>query len=89
MAACGIAAEDDDGNAASQPAKPQARPPAQKAAAKPAEIDLMPFLAALDAATTLDELKATFASAWKESEGNKSIQSHYNRLKTKFEGAAQ
>jgi len=89
MAACGIAAEDDDGNAASQPQKPQGKPIPPKPAAKPTEVDLMPFLAALDAAATLDELKATFASAWKESGGNKSIQSHYNKLKTKFEGAAQ
>ncbi len=82
MAACGIAPEDDDGNAAQAPSKPQA-----KAAAKPAPVDMMALLAALDAAESESELKATFATAWKESNGNKSIQSHYEKLKAKFKGA--
>lgn len=84
MAACGIAAEDDDGNAASasrSPAKASHPKPAEKAA----PVDLMALLAALDAAADLAELKSTFAKAWTESNGNKSIQSHYNKLKTNFE----
>lgn len=85
MATCGIAAEDDDGNAASAP-KAQTKPAAQKTAAQPAGVDLMPLLAALDAAADADELKATFASAWKESSGHPAIKKHYDKLKAKFLG---
>jgi hypothetical protein len=53
-------------------------------------LDLMPLLAALDDAKTMDALKAAFATAWKESRGNAFIKSHYEKLKTHFdEGSAQ
>lgn len=84
MAACGIAAEDDDGNAAST-SKPAARPSQAKPSAKAAPADLMALLSALDAAADLPELKSTFAKAWTESNGDKSIQAHYNKLKATFE----
>lgn len=53
MAACGIAPEDDDGNAASR---------------KPVELKLVPIaplIAAIDAATTEDELKTAYFEAIK------------------------
>ena len=68
MTACGIAPEDDDGNAS---AKPRAEP----------VIDLMPLLAALDAADTLEGLQSAFATAWKASKGNASVKTHYEKLK--------
>lgn len=75
MAACGIAPEDDDGNAASK----------GKSAPTPAEL-AMEWIGALDDAKTLDELKAVFAKAWSATKQNKAVQNHYNNLKAKFEG---
>tara|TARA_R110000868_G_C10657478_1_gene745537 strand:+ start:173 stop:721 length:549 start_codon:yes stop_codon:yes gene_type:complete len=49
MAACGIAPEDDDGNAGSRAPQKQA----------------VDYVAAIKKAKTLDELKAHFAAAWK------------------------
>ena len=51
MAACGIAPEDDDGNAASR--KPE----------KP--IAIAPLIASIDAATTEEELKSAYFEAIK------------------------
>jgi hypothetical protein len=54
------------------------------------QMDLMPMLAAMDAAVLLSDLKATFATAWKASQGNAFIKSHYEKLKKNFdEGSAQ
>lgn len=53
ITACGIAPEDDDGNAASKPAARQA----------PA----VDYLRAIKSAKTVDELKSHFAAAWKMS----------------------
>lgn len=53
ITACGIAPEDDDGNAASKPA-------ARKALA-------VDYLRAIKSAKTVDELKSHFAAAWKMS----------------------
>lgn len=61
MAACGIAAEDDDGNAAS-------RPPTPKPAAKPAaitEVALKAMCGTIAAAPTLATLKDSFTHAYK------------------------
>lgn len=77
MAACGIAPEDDDGNAASN-----------KPALNPADI-AMEWIAALDKCETLESLKDTFADAWVATKKHKAVQNHYNNLKTKFEGAQQ
>ncbi len=52
MAACGIAPEDDDGNAASR--KPE-KPP----------ILIAPLIASIDAATTEEELKTAYFEAIK------------------------
>jgi len=80
----GLYQADDDGNEAS--AAPPA-PPAPKQVAKPVpakEVDLMALLAAMDSAKDIGELKQTFAAAWKESSGNASIKTHYEKLKTTF-----
>jgi hypothetical protein len=54
MAACGIAPEDDDGNAASQPKKSSVN-----------ESAMADHIAAIDAATTEEELKAAYLPAYK------------------------
>ena len=80
MTACGIAPEDDDGNAASKvQAKPRAEP-----AKPPAKVDVMALLAAMDAAETVGELQTTFATAWRESNHDKSVKAHYDKLKAKL-----
>lgn len=70
----GLYQADDDGQEA---AKPRAEP-------APAKVDVMPLLAAMDACTTVGELQDTFAAAWKESAGNKSVKAHYDKLKAKL-----
>lgn len=77
MAACGIAPEDDDGNAASQrqPQKPVKREP----------ISVPALVAAMEECTTLEALKHTFAGAWKDSGHSAEVKSAYDSLKTKFE----
>ncbi len=74
MAACGIATEDDDGNAASKGKQP---------AEKPLQIDLNPHIALMESATTEDGLKAAFAAAWKATKGNETIKAQYELLKAK------
>ena len=59
MAACGIAPEDDDGNAASKPRESRAPEPKQKAMPEKAVSD---HLAAIDTATK-DTLKAIYGKA--------------------------
>lgn len=73
----GLYQADDDGHEASKP-----RAETAKAAAP--VVDVMPLLAAMDAADTVAELKATFASAWKESNGDATVKSHYEKLKAKL-----
>lgn len=51
---------------------------------KSVQTDLMPLLAAMDTAPTLESLQAAFKVAWKISRGNASIQSHYEKLKLNF-----
>jgi len=76
MAACGIAPEDDDGNASSK---------APKSQPTPSEL-AMEWIGALDGAQTLDELKKLFAQAWQATKQNKAVKQHYDNLKSKFEG---
>jgi hypothetical protein len=82
MAACGIAPEDDDGNAASkapsrqQQARPPARPMADKAVTDPAIL-----VKAMEATKSLESLKTAFASAWKASGHDESVKAAYDRLK--------
>ncbi len=63
MAACGIAPEDDDGNAAARPARPAgAQPPPPEEMCFSAIADHM---AAINGAATLDELKSAYGAAFK------------------------
>lgn len=70
----GLYQADDDGQEA---AKPQPK-------AAPAKVDVMPLLAAMDAAVTVPELQETFATAWRESHQDKTVKAHYDRLKAKL-----
>jgi len=79
MAACGIAPEDDDGNAATK---------ATKAQPTPSEL-AMEWIGALDGAQTLDDLKKLFAQAWQATRQNKAVKQHYDNLKAKFEGTSE
>jgi hypothetical protein len=76
MAACGIAPEDDDGNAA------------VKGAEKAAQVNqtdlVMEWIADMDTCTTVEQLKEHFAVAWKATKQNKAIKQHYDKLKEKF-----
>jgi hypothetical protein len=79
MTACGIAPEDDDGNAASK-----------AMSNKPTPTELaMEWIAALDGAKTLEELKTIFAQAWTATKQNKAVKQHYDNLKAKFESGEQ
>jgi len=83
MTACGIAPEDDDGNAATK------APAARQQAPAPKPVDTRPLVAAMEAATTMEELQATFKSAWKESKGDASVKQSYDSLKAKFTSLAE
>ena len=61
MAACGIAPEDDDGNAASR--KPSAAAP-----------DITDHLSAIEASATSDELATLYKSALEACQGNQALQ---------------
>lgn len=64
MAACGIAPEDDDGNAASKrPAAPATPVP-----------DITDHLSAIEATTTGEELKAAYKDAYEACQGNQTLQ---------------
>ena len=64
MAACGIAPEDDDGNAASKrPAAPAAPVP-----------DITDHLSAIEATTTGEELKVAYKDAYEACQGNQTLQ---------------
>lgn len=64
MAACGIAPEDDDGNAASKrPTAPAAPVP-----------DITDHLSAIEATTTGEELKAAYKDAYEACQGNQTLQ---------------
>lgn len=75
QAACGIAPEDDDGNAASK-GKEQAT----------ATDIAMEWIAALDQCTDLAQLKATFAEAWRITKKHPAVQKHYDKLKANYSG---
>jgi hypothetical protein len=66
MAACGIAPEDDDGNAASKrgaPAAPAVPTP-----------DITDHLAAIDASANSDELAVVYKAAYEACQGNQALQ---------------
>lgn len=83
MAACGIAPEDDDGNAATK------APAARQQAAAPKPVDIKPLVSAMEAATSMEELQATFKSAWKESRGSADVKAAYDSLKGKYTSMAE
>lgn len=64
MAACGIAPEDDDGNAASK----QPPRPAPKAPAKLEEKTFADYQASIQSASSLDDLKTAFSAAYRAAE---------------------
>ena len=68
MAACGIAPEDDDGNAASK--KPQ--------------ISLQQSLAAMEASTSMDALKAAYKAAFQAHGAHEQIEAMKDAMKTKL-----
>lgn len=69
MATCGIAPEDDDGNAASK---------AQKQATK-APIDIAPYLKAMDDAKSTKALAAAYKAAWEATQDDRVVE-HYNKI---------
>lgn len=69
MASCGIAAEDDDGNAAS-------RKPEQKKTVM-SESDIADHLAAIESAASGKELKAAFDIAYDAAQGNEALQDKF------------
>lgn len=80
MAACGIAPEDDDGNASS---KAPARPPA----ASRVVTDVPTLIKAMEATKTVESLKTAFASAWRASNEAPEVKIAYDRLKKILEVA--
>ena len=76
MAACGIAPEDDDGNAASKPRKPAAQEPAPARKTALSESDLADHRAAIEAAATLEDIGAALKAGWASAsdEQRKSLQ---------------
>lgn len=74
MAACGIAPEDDDGNAAAK---------AQKA--KPAKpVDIAPWIQQMEAATDKKALAAIAKAAWDATQDER-IEPEFNRIKLKLD----
>lgn len=86
MAACGIAPEDDDGNAASAQAHhPQAKP---KPAIKPIDdAELEQCIVALGDADSVEALQAIFGAAWSRlsDDGKAKLKQVYDKHKTKLE----
>lgn len=81
MAACGIAPEDDDGNAASKAPARQQQAPARRPIAEKAVTDPAVLIKAMEATKSLDSLKTAFASAWKASSHAPEVKAAYDRLK--------
>lgn len=85
MAVCGIAPEDDDGNASSNPATQQPSKPAGK---KMHESEFDDHMAAMEASSDADSLKASFGKAWNASAGDSmarsNIKASYDALMAKF-----
>lgn len=67
MASCGIAAEDDDGNAAS------GKTP------KKAPVDIKPWIKTMDEAKSSDELKAAYKAAWEATEDDR-VTAHFDGI---------
>lgn len=91
MAACGIAPEDDDGNAASKaPQQRQVAPkPAPKAPAPKEPIDIEPWVAKMLAATSSKQLGAVAQEAWDATGGDERITTEHLRILAERKAAAQ
>lgn len=83
MAACGIAPEDDDGNAATK--APAAR---QKATPKPEPIDIEPWVAKMLAATSSKELATVAQEAWAATQDER-ITTEHTRILAERKAAAK
>lgn len=81
MAACGIAPEDDDGNAASQ--RPQQRQTAPKQA-----VDIEPWIAKMLAATSSKELNKVAQEAWDATQDER-ITTEHSRILAERKAAAK
>lgn len=87
MATCGIAPEDDDGNAASK-TKTSPAPNLKPPALTDAELELA--LDTIANCTDLDTLKAVYGGAWKRANDKEKevLQNEYNHKKLSLEKAA-
>lgn len=77
MAACGIAAEDDDGNAARQQAP------------KPKPVDIEPWVAKMLAASSSKELAAVAKNAWDDTQDERITTEHSRILAERVAAAKQ
>jgi hypothetical protein len=80
MAACGIAAEDDDGNAACRPSAPRL--------SKPAPVDIEPWIAKMLAATSSKELNKVAQEAWDATQDER-ITTEHSRILAERKAAAK
>lgn len=94
MAACGIAPEDDDGNAASaRPAQQQRPQPNKRQAAPSAPVEpvtdpavIATHISSLEACKDIKSLQEAFAAAWKATHSPE-LKSKYDTLKSIMEAA--
>lgn len=87
MATCGIAPEDDDGNAASQSAKPKISPAPNLLPPQIIKDELAICIAAINGCTDLETLKGIFGGAWKRADElqKKTLTDIYNAKKSLLE----
>lgn len=92
MATCGIAPEDDDGNAASRPKQaPVKQSPAPNLVPPPiSKNELAECISAINGCAEIDTLKGIFGGAWKRADDlqKKTLTDVYNAKKSLLEKAA-
>jgi hypothetical protein len=88
MATCGIAPEDDDGNAAVRPVKQSPAPNLQPPAMNDKEFALC--VESMGMCTDLEGLKGIFGGAYKrcDAQHKEALTNEYNHNKTRLEKAA-
>lgn len=79
MAACGIAPEDDDGNAASRPPVPRARAP-EPVPPMPDKVKA-DFLASIAGAGSMEELKHAYTAAYQAAAQLADVQAEFSKAK--------
>lgn len=89
MAACGIAPEDDDGNAASKAPAPRQQPPKQPAPKSASLPDIEPWVAKMRAAGSPKALAAVAQEAWDATGGDERITTEHSRILAERKAAAQ